>query len=88
MSAGTNHTSLLLAIQREQLIEAMSGVSELRWSAGWLEGLERRLHAEGGIWQTIGEEIGWPVGEYQQWTWMTWNDAKNLYFTGQDKPCA
>jgi hypothetical protein len=87
MTTGTNHTSEALAIQREQLLEAMSGVSESRWCAGWLTGLEERLHAEGGIWKILGEQVGWPVGEYGQWTWVTWEHAKNLYFNGVDRPC-
>jgi hypothetical protein len=68
--------------QREQLIEAMSGVSEERWCAGWLEGLDARLHHEGGIWETIGRSIGWPVGDYRAWTWFPWDEAAEIYAKG------
>lgn len=71
-----------LARQREQLIEAMSGVSEERWCAGWLSGLEQRLHTEGGIWETIGRATGWPVGDYQEWTWFPWDEAAQIFANG------
>ncbi|MFJ5151411.1 hypothetical protein ACIQCF_07450 [Streptomyces sp. NPDC088353] len=64
---------------RAQLIEAMSGVSEERWCAGWMESLDQRLHAEGGIWETIGRAVGWPTGNYDQWVWMSWDKAGHLY---------
>lgn len=88
VTAGTNHTSPPLDVQREQLLEAMSGVSESRWCAGWLYGLSRRLYEEGGIWQTVGEQTGWPMGDYENWTWVPWEQAGALYFPGADRPCA
>ncbi|GAA3852172.1 hypothetical protein GCM10023084_02950 [Streptomyces lacrimifluminis] len=68
-----------LARQRKQLIEAMSGVSEERWCAGWLHGLEQRLHEEGGIWETIGRSTGWPIGDYGTWTWFPWDEAAQIF---------
>lgn len=65
--------------QRHQLSELMSAISEERYAAGWLDGLDRRLHAEGGLWETIGRAIGWPVGDYKHWTWMSWNEAGRQY---------
>ena len=64
---------------RAQLIEAMSGVSEERWCAGWMENLDRRLHAEGGIWEVIGRAVGWPVGDFEKWAWVSWDEAAALY---------
>ncbi|MFM9780428.1 hypothetical protein [Streptomyces scabiei] len=64
---------------RQQLVEAMSGVSEERWCAGWLEGLDRRLHEEGGIWEILGRAVGWPTGSYKQRVWVSWDEAAALY---------
>ncbi|MBE4790268.1 hypothetical protein [Streptomyces caniscabiei] len=64
---------------RQQLLEAMSGVSEERWCAGWLEGLDRRLHEEGGIWEILGRAVGWPTGSYKQRVWLSWDEAAALY---------
>ncbi|MGR3875752.1 hypothetical protein ACUXZZ_45285 (plasmid) [Streptomyces graminifolii] len=64
---------------RKQLVEAMSAVSEDRHCAGWLEGLDRTLHAEGGMWETLGRAYGWPTGDWEQWTWMPWDEAGALY---------
>lgn len=61
--------------RRDQLIEAMSAVSEDRTCMGWAPDLERDLHAEGGIWEAIGRTIGWPIGNYEAWTWVTWEQA-------------
>lgn len=71
--------------QRDALIEAMGGVSEERWSAGWLIGLERRLYNEGGIWEIIGRAIGWPTGKFRDWTWATWDEAGEI-FKSEDSP--
>lgn len=68
---------------REQLIEAMSGVSEERWYAGWMHDLDRRLHAEGGIWEILGRAVGWPTGDYNQWVWVSWDEAAALYAQSQ-----
>lgn len=65
--------------QRAQLIEAMSAVSEDRWCAGWMPELDRRLHTEGGIWEHIGRKVGWPVGNYEAWTWVSWDEAADRY---------
>ena len=65
--------------QREQLLELMSAVSEQRYAAGWAHGLDQRLHTEGGIWETIGRHTGWPVGNYNAWTWMPWDETERHY---------
>jgi hypothetical protein len=65
--------------QRKQLIEAMSAVSEERTCCGWIAGWERTLHAEGGIWETIGRAIGWPVGDWGAWMWVSWDEAAARY---------
>lgn len=64
---------------RNQLIEAMSGVSEERYCAGWMGDWARILHAEGGIWETLGRDVGWPTGNYDQWVWVSWDQAGRLY---------
>ena len=66
---------------REQLIEAMSAVSEDRTCCGWASDWARTLHAEGGIWETLGRAVGWPVGNYDQWVWVSWDEAAALYAT-------
>lgn len=73
-----------LARQREQLIEAMSGTSEARWSASWLICLDRILHAEGGVWEAAGRVAGWPTGNVgdAEWTWLSWDAAGELYAKG------
>lgn len=68
-----------LVQQRAALLEAMRGVSEERWCAGWMGDLECRLYEEGGIWETIGRSIGWPTGEFDNWTWRTWDDAGKFF---------
>jgi hypothetical protein len=59
----------------EQLLEAMSAISEDRSSARWAGDLASTLHAEGGIWETLGRAVGWPTGNYDAWTWVTWEEA-------------
>ncbi|MEU5476702.1 hypothetical protein [Streptomyces mirabilis] len=57
----------------------MSAVSEDRSSARWAGDLARTLHAEGGIWETLGRAVGWPTGNYDAWTWVTWEEAARAY---------
>lgn len=64
---------------RAQLVDAMSAVSEERHGLWWVAGLDRRLYSEGGMWETLGRTYGWPVGYYERWTWMSWDDAGALY---------
>lgn len=64
---------------RKQLLEAMSAVSEDRTCSGWAGGWARTLHAEGGIWETLGRAVGWPTGNYDQWVWVSWDEAAALY---------
>ena len=64
---------------RAQLLEAMSAVSEDRTCTGWAGDWARTLHAEGGIWETLGRAVGWPTGNYDQWVWVTWDEAAALY---------
>jgi hypothetical protein len=66
---------------RAQLIEAMSAVSEDRTCCGWTSEWARTLHAEGGIWETLGRAVGWPTGNYDQWVWVSWDEAAALYAT-------
>ena len=66
---------------RTQLIEAMSAVSEDRTCCGWASDWARTLHAEGGIWETLGRAVGWPTGSYDQWVWVSWGEAAALYTT-------
>ena len=68
-----------LTTRRRQLIEAMSAVSEERTCAGWMADWARTIHAEGGIWETIGREVGWPTGNYDVWVWVSWDEAARLY---------
>ena len=68
-----------VAARREQLLEAMSGVSEERTCASWMGDWARTLHAEGGIWETAGRAVGWPTGNYDQWEWVSWDEAARLY---------
>ncbi|MEW2393130.1 hypothetical protein AB0933_32695 [Streptomyces venezuelae] len=64
---------------RQQLLEAMSAVSEERTCAGWCADWARTLHAEGGIWETLGRAVGWPSGNYEQWVWVSWDEAAAIY---------
>jgi hypothetical protein len=64
---------------RTQLLEAMSAVSEDRTCASWCADWARTLHAEGGIWETLGRAVGWPTGNYDQWVWVSWDEAAALY---------
>ncbi|MFE6412583.1 hypothetical protein ACFVOR_37250 [Streptomyces sp. NPDC057837] len=64
---------------RAQLLEAMSAVSEDRTCCGWAADWARTLHAEGGIWETLGRAVGWPTGNYDQWVWVSWDEAAALY---------
>lgn len=64
---------------RQQLLEAMSAVSEDRTCTGWAADWARTLHAEGGIWETLGRAVGWPTGNYDRWVWVSWDEAAALY---------
>jgi hypothetical protein len=64
---------------RAQLLEAMSAVSEDRTCCGWAADWARTLHAEGGIWETLGRAVGWPTGDYDAWVWVSWEEAAALY---------
>jgi len=67
---------------RAQLLEAMSAVSEDRTCSGWAADWARTLHAEGGIWEILGRAVGWPTGNYDQWVWVSWDEAAVLYAGG------
>lgn len=79
-----------LGLRRRQLLDVMSAISEDRHDTGWYLGIERDLHREGGIWETIGRTIGWPtdcrnwswVVFEDYWTWVTWDEARRLYAGG------
>lgn len=64
---------------REQLLDAMSDASEGRWCAGWMSGLDRRLHEEGGIWEVVGRQVGWPLGYRAEGGWVSWDEAGAEY---------
>jgi len=74
----TEHTDRLDR-GRAQLLEAMSAVSEDRTCCGWAFDWARTLHAEGGIWETLGRAVGWPTGNYDAWVWVSWEEAAELY---------
>lgn len=76
-----NATPGALERGRGQLLEAMSAVSEDRTCCGWAPDWARTLHAEGGIWETLGRAVGWPTGNYDQWEWASWDEATALYAT-------
>jgi len=70
------------ARMRSQLLEAMSGWSEEYTCASWISELDRRLHKEGGIWELIASETGWPVdteNKGRDFTWLTWQEAGEIY---------
>jgi hypothetical protein len=57
----------------------MHAVSEERTCASWAADWARTLHAEGGIWETLGRAVGWPTGNYDTWVWVSWDEAAALY---------
>lgn len=67
---------------RAQLIEAMGFISEDRYCT-WMPGLSQVLHEEAGIWEIVGREVGWPVGDRGAWTWVTWDEAADIYCAGR-----
>lgn len=74
-----------LELLRAQLVDAMSSESERRWCAGWAKDLERTLHREGGIWETLGRACGWPLGYRGEDGWVTWWEAGILYDDDAEK---
>jgi hypothetical protein len=51
-----------LARKRDQFCDMISNYSEDRWCAGWLDGVERAIREEGGLWDDIARICGWPLG--------------------------
>lgn len=66
---------------RGSLLADMSDWSEDMYCAGWLIGLEHRLHREGGKWETLGRLVGWPIGCDAEGGWESWDDAGDRYAT-------
>lgn len=66
---------------REVLLAAMSDWSEDTYCAGWLTGLEMKLHRLGGKWETLGRAVGWPIGCDAEGGWETWDEAAERYTT-------
>jgi hypothetical protein len=64
---------------RKALLSAMSEWSEDNYCAGWLIDLESRLHREGGMWETLGRMVGWPIGCDAEDGWETWDEAAARY---------
>ncbi|MEW2302028.1 hypothetical protein AB0958_18980 [Streptomyces sp. NPDC006655] len=67
---------------RVQLVGAMSAVSVEQNGLWWVDGLDRRLYGEGGMWETLGRAYGWPVGGYGRAVWMSW-EAAGAQYTGR-----
>jgi len=66
---------------RTALLAAMSEWSEENYCAGWLIGLEHKLHREGGVFETLGRMVGWPIGVDAEGGWETWEEAAARYET-------
>lgn len=71
----------LVAVGRADLLDAISNASEDLYSAGWLDGIERVLLLKGGIWLTLAEQYGWPVGYRGEKGWETLDQALTRYNT-------
>lgn len=70
-----------IAVGRADLLDAISNASEELYSAGWLDGIERILLLKGGIWLTLAEKYGWPVGYRGEKGWETLTEALTRYNT-------
>lgn len=66
---------------RAALLAQMSEWSEDTYCAGWLIALEARLHQEGGHWETMARQVGWPIGVDGEGGWETWEEAAARYAT-------
>lgn len=64
---------------RMQLLELISAVSEERWCAGWMQGIEGELCREGGVYRLIGSYTGWPIGYQGELGWETWAQARRRW---------
>lgn len=66
-----------LADRREQFLEAISGFSEDHWAAGWLDGIEEQVRAEGGLWVVMAAACqGWPSGYRAEHGWDPLTDEE------------
>lgn len=70
---------------REALLSAMREWSEENYCAGWLIGLEEKLHRKGGTFEVLGRLAGWPVGADADQGWETWDEAAARYETDEWK---
>ena len=70
-----------LAALRTSMLALISATSEDRWCAGWMGGIEEELYAEGGIWEILGREVGWPNGYdgATAFAWLTWDEAGQVF---------
>lgn len=68
---------------RADLLTLMSAWSEDQHCAGWLIGLDKELLAEGGVWEILGQAIGWPIGYMGEGGWTTWDEAKDVAHRGE-----
>ncbi len=51
-----------LANMRQDLLQAISGVSEEEYAAGWLHDIPKILINRESIWAILADAIGWPIG--------------------------
>jgi hypothetical protein len=79
MSEKPNSSALPLDARRKQLIELLGAFSEERWCAGWMLDIDKQAYQEGGVWEIIGREIGWPLGYEGDEGWVSWDEAAIHY---------
>lgn len=65
--------------RRKQLIELLSAFSEERWAAGWMRDIDKEAYKEGGVWEILGREVGWPLGYEGDQGWVSWEEAGEHY---------
>jgi hypothetical protein len=74
---------------REKFLGAISAYSEDMWCAGWLNGIEKIVRAERGIWLTMAVACGgWPLGYRAEdgWDPLTDDEMREYRFShGQSK---
>jgi hypothetical protein len=68
---------------REGLLAKMREWSEDHYCAGWLIGLESKIHRleDEPQWRALGEAVGWPIGCEADSGWETWEEAGERYKT-------
>lgn len=66
---------------RRGLLTMMSDWSEENWCAGWMSRTEEMLHEQGGVWEILGRQVGWPT-DYEgdpDFRWVTWDEAGRIF---------